>query len=74
LTSNPDERAVGAIESAVCEARRLNGLMDPERRPRYNYPGPDPELSPDEHAEIETIFRAWLLDAIREFSPNEPGQ
>jgi hypothetical protein len=68
LAEKPDERAARASECAVYEVRRLNGLIDPERRRRYNELGPDAELSTEEHAEIESSLKAWLCDALREFS------
>jgi hypothetical protein len=68
LSSDPDDRARDATEFALYETRRSNGLMDPERRRRYHEVGPDSKLSIEEHGEIESILKAWLLDALREFS------
>lgn len=73
LTEKPDERAARASERAIYEIRRLNGLIDPERRRRYNELGPDPELSTEEHAEIEGILKTWLRDALREFGSDNGG-
>ena len=76
LRNSSDARAARAIEYAIYEARHLNGLMDPERRSSYpsSAADPDPQLSPEEHLQIENILRAWLLDALSKFSSKQTTQ
>jgi hypothetical protein len=70
LSDPSDPRAARAIEKAILEVRRLRGLLDPARRVANPWcaSGPDPELTADEHSRVENILRAWLFDALAEFS------
>jgi hypothetical protein len=65
--------AARAIEHAIYEARRINGLMNPERRASRptSATDPDPQLSAHEHSQIENIFRSWLLDTLHEVWSSE---
>ena len=54
------------VEFGIYEARRRYGLLDPARRGT----DPNPELTENEHQEIEGLLRTWLLDAIQEFGPD----
>jgi hypothetical protein len=67
---NPsDPRVVQATDEAVEAARRHVGLLDPPRRGDY----PDPELSDEQHQQVESILRGWLRDALSEFGPTDVG-
>jgi hypothetical protein len=56
-----------AVREAIGVARRTLGLLDPERRGT----DPDPELSDDEHRQVEVLLREWLYVALAQFGSTE---
>ncbi len=68
LTNPSDPSTVRVVGDAIEGARRSLGLLDPKRSGGTD---PDPELSDEQHQQVETLLREWLYVAIAEFAPTE---
>jgi hypothetical protein len=68
LANPSDPSTVCIVGDAIEGARRTLGLLNPKESGGTD---PDPELSDEQHAQVETLLREWLYVAIAEFAPIE---